>query len=158
MNTVCLALARWVFCVRPSRIHKPPGTRHGAPSDNRRMIEHASKSHVESKVATQSTHASRHPGQQAPRWHVHTSKADGSNVRFNPQAVFTRTCTLEQLSRIMSESPRIVMIGGEGVARLWMMKMLIDPPPLQKFPNWHLTCGCGYGSWVGVAGESVPWL
>jgi len=26
-----------------------------------------------------------------------------------------RTCTLEQLSRIMSKSPRIVMIGGEGV-------------------------------------------
>jgi len=36
--------------------------------------------------------------------------------------------------------------------------MFIDPPPFQKFPNWHLTCGYGYGSWVGVAGESVPWL
>jgi hypothetical protein len=35
---------------------------------------------------------------------------------------------------------------------------IANQPPLQKFPNWHLTCGYCYGSWVGVAGESVPWL
>jgi hypothetical protein len=93
-----------------------------------------------------------------PAWH-HARRPVLRPAISTPQAILKRfTRHVHPNTAHPNTSDVHPITGGEGVRPGRGLKMLIDPPALQKFCNWGLTCGYWYGSWVGVAGESEPWL